>query len=240
MKKIIFIVFILGNSLNTFAQTSGKVIYNVTIEDIYKDKTDTKKQIVDFFDEVRKQASNIKLNLIFNKKYSKFQAIKSLPIEGYQMPYGMAKKIISNGVYYQNKDSIKSFRHKTVSGENFFINEDKEIINWEIQKHLKKKIGAFNCMKAIGSFNITNSNSKKENKFNIIAWFTTEIPASYGPLGYGFLPGLILELKQGPITYSFKSFEKLDDVYIKYPKVKKTITSDEFNQRYISAFKNKF
>lgn len=95
-------------------------------------------------------------------------------------------------------------------------------------------------MKAIGSFNITNSNSKKENKFNIIAWFTTEIPASYGPLGYGFLPGLILELKQGPITYSFKSFEKLDDVYIKYPKVKKTITSDEFNQKYISAFKNKF
>ncbi|AXO80801.1 GLPGLI family protein [Olleya aquimaris] len=242
MKKIIFLLFVLSNSIFTIAQTSGIVTYSVQIDDIYKDKPDTKKQIVNFFNEVRRQANYIEFKLSYNEKYSKFDAVKSIPIEGFEMPYGIAKKIVADGIYFQNKASINSLRLKIIGDEKFFINEGKDKITWKILKDSTKKIGSFNCLKAVGTSKIINPNSKKENKIKIIAWFASAIPSSHGPLGYGFLPGLILELKQGPITFTMMSYKKSENVNIKYPKVNNDgiISLDEFNEKYISAFKNKF
>lgn len=242
MKKSIFLLFVLGNCILTLAQTSGKIKYSVQIADIYKDKPDAKKQIVDFFDEVRKQANYIELKLEYNEKYSKFEAVKSLPIEGFEMPYDIAKKIVSDGVYFQRKDSINSLRLKIVGEEKYYINEGKDKITWKILSDSTKKVGEFNCLKAIGTSTIINVNSKKENKLNIEAWFSSDIPCSFGPLGYGFLPGLILELKQGPISFLVVSYKKEENVNIEYPEISKetTISLNEFNQKYMTAFRNKF
>jgi GLPGLI family protein len=44
---------------------------------------------------------------------------------------------------------------------------------------------------------MTVENSKGIFKHPVTAWFTNEIPVSFGPKGYYGLPGLILELHEG-------------------------------------------
>lgn len=67
---------------------------------------------------------------------------------------------------------------------------------WEIQNVTKKILG-YDCFQAISSYQ-----SKP-----IVAWFATEIPISNGPLEYGGLPGLILELKIWDNMSIFKAIE---------------------------------
>jgi GLPGLI family protein len=56
-------------------------------------------------------------------------------------------------------------------------------IVWELHEE-QKRIGEFNCLKATTNF----------KKNNYIAWFTTEIPFSFGPWKFNGLPGIILEI----------------------------------------------
>ena len=56
-------------------------------------------------------------------------------------------------------------------------------IAWELKED-QKRIGEFNCYKATTNF----------KKNNYTAWFTTEIPFSFGPWKFNGLPGIILEI----------------------------------------------
>ena len=67
---------------------------------------------------------------------------------------------------------------------------------WNIQTDHKKIIG-HTCYKAIGTY----------QGREITAWFTPDIPISNGPLEYGGLPGLILELEIWDNPSIFKAIE---------------------------------
>jgi GLPGLI family protein len=71
-------------------------------------------------------------------------------------------------------------------------------INWEIKKETKK-IGRFNCQKAIAEF--------RGRTYE--AWFTLEIPVPTGPWKLHGLPGLILEAYDSDkeFQYFFQSIE---------------------------------
>ena len=43
-----------------------------------------------------------------------------------------------------------------------------------------------------------------EIEFTIEAWYTPEIPMPYGPIGYGGLPGLILQLERSHVIFIAK------------------------------------
>ena len=64
----------------------------------------------------------------------------------------------------------------------FYVKENYVKLNWKITNETKK-IGSFTCKKATTSF----------KGRNYIAWFTSEIPVTYGPWKLNGLPGLILE-----------------------------------------------
>ena len=65
----------------------------------------------------------------------------------------------------------------------FIVKEQIEPINWEIKEE-QKKIGRFNCQKAIGKF----------RGRTYTAWFTPEIPVHLGPWKLHGLPGLVVEV----------------------------------------------
>ena len=69
---------------------------------------------------------------------------------------------------------------------------------WAIEKE-QKKIGRFNCQKATAKF--------RGRQYT--AWFTMEIPVSYGPWKLHGLPGLILEAydEAKEIQFIFKSID---------------------------------
>ena len=65
----------------------------------------------------------------------------------------------------------------------YYVKEKAYFINWELQDETKK-VNNFTCQKAIGKF----------RGRNYTAWFTADIPLSYGPWKLNGLPGLILEV----------------------------------------------
>lgn len=91
-------------------------------------------------------------------------------------------KVTSQGdqVVYNIKNNtiFSSFNYK----EQFYVKEIAIKHNWKIEKETKK-IGRFKCIRATTTF----------RGRNYTAWFTTEIPISYGPWKLYGLPGLILE-----------------------------------------------
>ncbi len=84
--------------------------------------------------------------------------------------------------WYLNKKNEFYFL-ATPYGEEFVVEEDNLIMNWNLENDTKI-IGKYLCNKANVDF----------RGRSYIAWYTTEIPVSYGPWKFAGLPGLILEI----------------------------------------------
>ncbi|WP_293787428.1 GLPGLI family protein [uncultured Pedobacter sp.] len=96
-----------------------------------------------------------------------------------------AEQVFNNG----NKLAVV----KNFNGADYLINEITDKINWKISAETKTILG-YNCQEATGTW--------KGRTYT--AWFTTDIPVSFGPWKLHGLPGLILEAndKTGRITFS--------------------------------------
>lgn len=65
---------------------------------------------------------------------------------------------------------------------------------------------------------------------DVVAWFTPEIPVSFGPLGYYGLPGLIVELDTPHKQYVLQEINShRDALHIEAPKKGKETSREEFN-----------
>jgi len=87
---------------------------------------------------------------------------------------------------------------------------------WTITKE-SKYIGNFLCYKATANLEKFNY-GEFHYSYPVIAWFAKELGFSFGPNGFGGLPGLILELEQVFFTFKMvkvenclKEFPKLND-----------------------------
>ncbi len=78
-------------------------------------------------------------------------------------------------------------------------------------------------------------NSADFFRFPIIAWYCPQIPLSYGPNGYGALPGLILKLQVRNILFGVKTIDLQLEKKIVLPKHKayKTVSEKEFEDYFI-------
>ncbi len=103
---------------------------------------------------------------------------------------------------------------------------------WELHDETKK-IGEYLCFKATTFYTTTNPKGKVF-KHDFTAWYTPQIPYRFGPVGYGNLPGLIIELQGAKFTYGVKKMEFYDNDRKKHkmPKLKKLkrITEEAFEK----------
>jgi len=92
----------------------------------------------------------------------------------------------------RNKKTLQFF---DMIGSNTFLIEDQyPQLNWTITEEVKL-IAGFSCNKALADY--------RGRKW--IAWFTTEIPLSFGPWKLHGLPGLILEATDSTNKYTWKA-----------------------------------
>lgn len=132
------------------------------------------------------------------------------------------------GNWYVNSKSKESLRNIEGFGQEFVVKSSIESDAWNLLNDTKK-IGNYICYKATTIFVVNNS----KGTFNhpVTAWYTTEIPVSFGPIGYGGLPGLIVELTIQDVKYKMEqiTFNPKKKIIIKKPTKGKLVTEEEFN-----------
>jgi GLPGLI family protein len=204
-----------------------------------------------FQDAIRK-ASEKQYILTFNKVECLYEEQEQLDKPEAPSAGGISFKIAysGEGKKYLNSKDKKSIVEDEVFGKEFLIVEPLEKPDWKLDNETKK-IGDYNCFKAELLVTVTEKQKKEYEEFLkkeetkpslfkmeepkdkvIVAWYTPEIPVSFGPNNYWGLPGLILEINEdnviilcSKVTLSTKEKSK-----IKVPSTGEKVTQDKFDE----------
>lgn len=228
-KTILVFVFLFLNT-PLFSQISlGKVTYQASIN---KEKLISELHMIE--DSIGMQnelmnnlmdSRNLNFLLIFKEHESLFYSEEELENIGDYKPNIASVFSGSSNIYYNNINTKEKFQQNQIF-DNFLI--ELEPIEWRLTSE-KKTIGKYSCFKAITNFSVEGRNGIMNR--TVIAWYTTDIPISFGLQNFDGLPGLTLELSIDDKTI-FKAIKiELDPnlaIEIKKPKGK-IISSAEFN-----------
>jgi GLPGLI family protein len=204
------------------------------------------------FQDAIKSASEKQYTLSFNKSECLYEEQEQLekpeaPANG---GFSISVAFSGEGKKYLNlKDKI-SIEEADIFGKEFLIVEPLEKPDWKLLNETKK-IGDYNCFKAELIVQATEKQKEEYKEFlkkeetkpalfkmdepkdkTIVAWYTPEIPVSFGPNKYWGLPGLILEINEeetiilcSKVTLSNKEKSK-----IKVPNTGEKVTQKKFDE----------
>ena len=164
--------------------------------------------------------------LLFNATESLYRNIEEEEDEPPTEGGGVVMRIQRpEATFYRNFVTHRKVDYREFFGKNYLIEDTLAGGNWKMTGETKQVLG-YNCMKAT----TTDTVRKRE----ITAWFTDAITLSSGPLQFGQLPGLILEvdINNGEIVVSAKKteFKKLKKGELEAPKKGEKITEAEFQK----------
>lgn len=224
MKIYILILIIFLNSfIGIYSQQSIIATYKIFQLKEFDNKNDDKAEeeyAKKLLNEALELSKEFEFNLLINHEESLFQINNFLINEGSsnETYYNIALAMLRYGIYYQNVKEDICIKSVEISGQMLRI-QDNLFKDWIIKDNYKK-IGKFNCQKAV--FNCENCKMKTE------VWFTQNLSFPFGPLGYGGLPGLIIEIDFDLYKISLVKLEtkKIDSI-IK-PAEGKLMTVDEY------------
>jgi GLPGLI family protein len=187
------LLLLLVLTINIYSQDTKAIIdYKGTLEiDMEKILKDLPEK---FHDQAKDTYGNIKpvfFKLQVKNEESLFQQIEELKVEN--EPVNLGRIIGETGKFYINSKSKKTLREKEVMGDLYSIYSHLDSINWNLTQE-EKKIGKYICYKATTS--IEKITFKGTIIQHITAWYTPELNIPHGPIGFGGLPGLIIELRR--------------------------------------------
>ena len=99
--------------------------------------------------------------------------------------------------YYANKKTGENRELMDGDSGKMLVKNNAPLYRWTLTNETKM-IQNFKCFKAISPV-FTDGQENKNAALQITAWYCPEIPSKFGPVGFGDLPGLILELNK-PIS----------------------------------------
>lgn len=149
---------------------------------------------------------NIEYSLIFTRNQSVFKEIQKMVVDDGNPLAKELSKIIGGGkgVYFTERKPDGIY-HQQEREERLFLVALRPLNQWNITQETKK-IGKYTCYKATLKDSYIAASGKRLNK-EIVAWFTPQIPYPFGPLKYGGLPGLILELQDDKFVFYAKKIQ---------------------------------
>ncbi|WP_445747659.1 GLPGLI family protein [Polaribacter sp.] len=242
MKKILFIVLFLFGKIAYSQNFQGKVLYkSYVLENVIDSTTFEKKnkQVADALSVFNKSLKMYPINfeLKFTNTESLFQKQPVMKKDN-DYRYELAEIYFgAKNIYYANSNSSEKITNKEVYGAIFLVVGNMKDIKWTLTNQ-RKKIGNYSCLKATSILKIKNSKGIFYKE--ITAWYAPKIPVSFGPKDYCGLPGLILELIEGNISYSAYKLilNPKEKIEIFKPKKGKIITQEELDKIGLSLSKN--
>jgi GLPGLI family protein len=211
-------------SQNHTGRATYGIITNINFDEI-KDLKNGEVEILRKAIDDSNNTSEIKFELTFNTSKSLFYALPRLSSDSDKVNMASIKAKIT-GIIFTDINEGLIIQQKEKFGETFKITKRIESYQWELTKE-QKKIGNYNCFKAI------LMDSTKVNKITE-AWYTNEIAANYGPMGFCGLPGLIVLLKEDIFYYILEGikFNEKNEKKITEPKKGREVTTKEYDSIY--------
>lgn len=228
--KYLFIIFLSFLTIIVSAQSLKSQTTEVVYVKAYKNhKSQTESK--------PKPLENLTYQLLFDKSQSLFNQSHKMLIDDNYKNKRFASKGGGLGIYYKNLDKEKSINVVRQDGQKYFVEKKFDQWNWKIFDETKNILG-YKCYKAMGEMEQYNYVLKENRTLKVIAWFTTQIPVSFGPSGFDGLPGLVLESQRGSFYFiaeeiNFNVDKKID---FKIDGVK--ILDEEFAKMQYKAFMN--
>lgn len=256
MKNLI-LLFLLISTVSFSQEFQGRAYY--FSKTIFSDKLEVEdsesKEEMDpamekAFQEALKAASEKSYLLTFNKAecvYEEEQQLEKPKAASGEMQISVSISS-SEGKKYINAKNKTSSIEDAILGKEFLIVEPIEKPDWELVDE-SKKIGDYTCYKAKLVVPVSEKQKKEYEEFlkkeeikpslfkmqepkdkMITAWYTPEIPVSFGPNNYWGLPGLILEINEPElIILCSKVVLNTKGTTIKVPNKGQKVSQKEFD-----------
>ena len=193
---------------------------------IVEDSTNTDKEIeyLNFVKRINKNLEDVNYELLINGNESIFKVKEYMISDNSDRFIKLATRLGGGrGEFYTNFNSKTILQKAEGFGRLYLISSSLEDYKWKITKE-EKIINGKKAFKAI----LINQDVENET----YSWFCPEIPSSTGPIGYGNLPGLILELylKNGFAFFADRITASSEKIQITAPNKGKKITREEFEK----------
>lgn len=219
-KKIILLVTLFAFTIGRAQNIQGRAFYecNTSLKGISfeNEKANYNNQDLILVKEKIRKSLLKTFVLDFNQFESLFKQQQKLEISKLNSDFSNL-----DGSYYKNIKNKLFFKEEEFLDKNYIITDSLTGFDWKIEPETKK-IGEYLCYKAICIIKISedeikeyeNIKKKQDSKSThffeasqpsdriITAWYTPTIPVSIGPNDYFGLPGLILEVTDGDMSYS--------------------------------------
>ena len=256
MKKFLLLLLFV-TSLSYSQEFQGRAYYfskTIFSADLKEENSESKKQDPAFekaLQEALKEASEKSYLLTFNKSeciYEQEQQLEKPKAASGEMQISVSISS-SEGRKYINAKNKTSSIEDAILGKEFIIVENIEKPDWKLVDETKK-IGDYTCFKAKLTIPVSDKQKKEYEEFLkkeeiksslfkmeepkekiITAWYTPEIPASFGPNNYWGLPGLILEINEPEtiILCSKVVLNTKEKATIKIPNKGQKVSQKEFD-----------
>lgn len=236
MRRIAFLIVVLYPLTTTAQEFQGKASYQFfnNFSDVDWGKKEMSDVDIKMWKSKLTEESQTTFELLFTLKESSWAEVTSLESAGKS---GTSKEWGEplNQLLYKNIASQEFARETELFDKTFLVQDKLELPDWQITTE-SKTIGDYQALKAIWTVEESvqkfGSDDKTEKQRTIIAWYTPQIPIPQGPDRYWGLPGLILELKDGPITFICDQviINASEAIKIKKPKNGQKVTAAEFER----------
>jgi GLPGLI family protein len=169
--------------------------------DIKLDSTQVNAEMRARIEEMVRKQTRKEYELHFNNNESFFIEKESLEKPGNNM---FSSTVVSSigglGSLYKNKSNNQFIKQAEILGKQFLVVDTLQKQEWVLEKETKN-IGEYVCFKATRIEVTTDKETGGIKEINTIAWYTPQIPVAFGPMDYGGLPGLILEVQRENVSY---------------------------------------
>lgn len=220
MKKLILILIaipVIGYS----QKTEGTILFKETV----KMDFELPEEMQAYADKLPKEHSSNK-ELLFSSKESLYRKAESdyeAGMEDYTSG-GLKVKMImddgQDGKTYRNLRSNDVIQQQKFLGKQFLIKGEDVTADWKVLGEQKKILG-YACIKA----------ETKSDSSTVTAWFCPQIPVSTGPMGFGGLPGMIMELSLNDGMLTVSAVKVSDEVgEIEEPTKGKEVSREEYEE----------
>lgn len=232
MKNIFITIVVVFTFFKVNSQSyKGEIHYKKEL--ITSENNADKKEVNDYLskknENLQRLLTDIDFLLKFNNNESFFYS-KCLNFQVEEDRYYRLAKMSGgrSGDWYVNSMTKERLRKVDAFGQEFIVKSSIEKNEWHLLNE-SKRIGNYLCYKATAIYIVKNSKGTFNHPVEV--WYTPELPIAFGPLGYGGLPGLIVELTVRNVKYTISKIMLNPEkkIEIKKPTKGKLVTEEEFN-----------